>query len=54
MRLLAYALRHGWPVPSHLPAAVIEAALDAQDPARLIAAARVAVLADEANLEAGG
>ena len=54
LRLLASAIRRRWPVPSHLPALAIGAALDAQDPAHTIAAAWVAVRADEANLEAGG
>ena len=35
--LLASALRRRWPAPSHLPALAVGAALDAQDPARMIA-----------------
>ena len=52
--LLASALRRRWPVPPHLTALAIRAALDARDPARTLAAAWVLIRADEANREAGG
>jgi hypothetical protein len=54
LRLLASDIRRRWPVPSHLPALAIGAALDAAHPRRAIAAAWVAVLPDAADLEAGG
>jgi hypothetical protein len=57
LRLLARAIRRGWPVPADRRPQLLAAACDAFDtahPRRALAAASVLIAADEANLEAGG